>query len=77
MTRHFILLLPLAAAVLTASEIPAWLPLPRETVERLAVVPAAEVPHGPAETPQQFKTERSLNGTWKLSPLENSAVPFA
>lgn len=77
MTRHSILLLPLAAAVLTASEIPAWLPLPRETVERLAVVPAAEVPHGPAETPQQFKTERSLNGTWKLSPLENSAVPFA
>ena len=67
----------LLTVFLSAGEIPPWLPPANENIKRIETVPLSAIPDGPAATPGAFSIERSLNGKWKLSPLENSVTPFS
>ena len=71
--------LPLFSLFLTvsllAAEIPPWLPPANGNIPRLETVSHPAIPDGPAATPGAFCIERSLNGIWKLSNLENSVSP--
>ncbi len=73
--------LPLFSLFLTvsllAAEIPPWLPPANGNIPRLETVSHPAIPDGPAATPGAFCIERSLNGIWKLSNLENSVSPFS
>ncbi|MBS1370515.1 MAG: glycoside hydrolase family 2 [Lentisphaeria bacterium] len=70
-----ILALCLFAGPPSPAAVPAYLP-PRQDVRPIEVIPATEIPDGPAAREGASAVTRSLNGQWKLSGLVTSTQPF-
>ncbi len=72
---HIAALLAFCCTTAVATEIPPWLPEP-QPVKRADVITVSEIPGGPAQHGRAAGELRSLNGEWKISPLETAPEPF-